>query len=60
MHLFSGAFEFFDTLSMTLIIQEIVLWIKIISASDYIINEDGSDGNTRYAMNYTIEHLGTY
>jgi hypothetical protein len=59
-HLFSGAFEFFDTLSMTLLIQEFVIWIQIIVASDYIITADGSDGDTRYAMNATVENLVSF
>lgn len=59
-HLFSGAFEFFDTLSMTLIIQEIVLWIQIIIHSDYIIYSDGSDGNTRESLNEVVPKLELY
>ena len=59
-HLFSGAFEFFDSISMCLIIQELILWIQIIIDSNYIINEDGSDGVTRLSMNKTCKNLSLY
>ena len=59
-HLFSGAFEFFDTLSMSLIIYEFVTWIQMIIYSKYEINEDGSDGDTRMMLNYSAEIFGNY
>ena len=59
-HLFSGAFEFFDTLSMSLIIYEFVTWIQVIIYAQFEINADGTDGNTRRMMNYTSQIFGHY
>ena len=59
-HLFSGAFEFFDTLSMSLIIYEFVTWIQVIIYAQFEINADGTDGDTRRMMNYTSQIFGHY